>query len=93
MEQVLTIINTIATPDFMENYGFIVDPINLSKDKRRYSNLLDKWGLMREKQIALNIEELQKVSKINRRIERALNNPVFKTGEYNISRYEALTQR
>jgi hypothetical protein len=89
MEQLLQIINSIASPDFLDRYEFLVDPTNIYSNREYYIQRLEAWGLWREKMIIENIDVLRSKPK-NRSLERSLNNPLFNKGEYNLNRYETL---
>lgn len=93
MRQILDIINAIATPKFIEQYAFLSDQSNLEKNKDGYIALLEKWGLLREKRIVENIEQIRSACTGNKRGLRQLNNWVFNNkGEYNIARCSTLTE-
>ena len=48
MQQILDIINVIATTDFQDKYGFINDPQNRENDWAEYLRQLDEWKLFSE---------------------------------------------
>lgn len=48
MQQILNIINKIATPDFINNYNFLKNPINRATYRQRYESLLEEWNLTNE---------------------------------------------
>lgn len=81
MDELIHIINTIATPEFMEKYSTI-------QDKRHgYENILSDWYLTTEKFIFDNRNRLHGNS-----FRRIFNQNIFKTdGSYNDKRYELYT--
>jgi hypothetical protein len=91
MQQILDIINVIATTDFMENYNFLSDPKNVDSDKEKYINLLSNWGIIRERILVENLDEIRLQCKKISGMNRVLNNKVFTNeGKYNNTRFEKL---
>src|SRR3989338_5600644 len=45
MQQILDIINKIATPHFINNYNFLKNSINRATYQQRYESLLKEWNL------------------------------------------------
>ena len=88
MEQILSIINTIATTKFMEIYEYINNNDNRNTDK--YKLYLQTWNMYQELFIVSNISKVEE--KLNSKYKRVLNQPVFKNGEYNINRYMILRE-
>jgi hypothetical protein len=58
MREILSIINSIATPDFEDNYQFLKDGKNAGSCPKRYVSLLDSWKLVSEKHIVENRSKL-----------------------------------
>ena len=78
MDELIHIINTIATPEFMEKYSTIQDK------KQGYENILSDWFLTTERFIFDNRNRLQGNS-----FRKIANQCIFKTdGSYNDKRYE-----
>ena len=88
MEQILSIINAIATTKFMEIYEYINYNDNRNTDK--YKLYLQTWNMYQELFIVSNISKVEE--KLNSKYKRVLNQPVFKNGEYNINRYMILRE-
>ncbi len=61
MEQILEIINTIATPEFKDKFNFIRNSEN--RNKTEYKKLLDEWFLYSEKELIANDENLKEAVK------------------------------
>ena len=81
MDELIHIINTIATPAFMEKYNTIQDK------KQGYEDILSEWFLTTERFIFDNINRLQGNS-----FRKIVNQGIFKTdGSYNDKRYELYT--
>lgn len=90
MLQLLDIINTIATPNFVAKYEFLNNAQNRTSDMATYIEQLNEWNLISEVKLVANETQLiQKINSNNRMI-RKFNQPVFKDGDYNIDRYIAL---
>lgn len=88
MQDLLDVINRIATPEFLDNFIFLADSKNALADPNRYGELLDRWELHREKFLFEN-----RTKPIIAKLERKRNQHVFsQDGEYNLSRYLALSE-
>lgn len=81
MDELIRVINTIATPAFMEKY-------NIVQDKTQgYENILSEWFLATERFIFDNRNKLQGNS-----FRKIANQSIFRTdGNYNDKRYELFT--
>ncbi len=90
MEQILDIINTIATPEFMDKYNYLSENINRQNDIEHYRNLLQEWSLFREIELLNNNEIILQKIRHNSRADRIFKQPIFKNGEYNSTRYNFL---
>lgn len=90
MQQLLDIINVIATPRFMEKYEFLNNQANKVTGRARYIQYLTEWNLTSE--IILVNNETTIIQKIanNNRLTRIFNQPIFKDDEYNVDRLNAL---
>lgn len=88
MQQIIDIINSIAKPEFMDNYEFINNTKKKTEDRRKYLECLHNWNLITEIELveAENkiIKKLQ--LKENKRLNRIYTQPIFKEGTYNIDR-------
>ena len=90
MEQILEIINAIATPEFINKYNYLNENNSRINDVDNYRNLLQNWFLFSE--VGLfndNAAILQKILN-NPKAKRILNQPIFKHGEYNLNRRDFL---
>ncbi len=87
MEQILAIINRIASVEFLEKYTFINNRLNLFSQREKYLNQLSEWNLFSEIYFVKNERKLLNEIEKNNRLERTLNQSVFtKDGEYNVTR-------
>jgi len=83
MNEIITIINTIATPQFETKYKLLCDPTKC--DNNEYSDILQDWNLYTEIELIKNMSIIIKNS--NNTQLRLLNKSCFKDkGEYNWSR-------
>ncbi len=90
MEQILEIINAIATPEFMNKYNYLNENQNRLNDTENYKNLLQKWFLFREIDLLNNNSTiLGRVRGISK-AERVFKQPILKNGDYNSPRYDSL---
>ncbi len=88
MEQLLSIINTISTTQFKEKYDFLNNPANVDAQPEEYLKRLLEWNLFGEHYLAENSQRLKRASATDTRLERLLNQPIFRGGgEYNSDRY------
>ncbi|MCI0707788.1 MAG: TdeIII family type II restriction endonuclease [Ignavibacteriae bacterium] len=90
MEQLLEIINAIATPEFLDRYKFLEDPKNKEKNIELYKQRLKDWHLYSELRLVSNEENLLKEVAGNRKLEKAFMHLIFKEGEYNVDRFNKL---
>lgn len=91
MEEIIRIINSIATPGFLDYYNFINDVKNIDIDKERFVALLKKWKLNMEIKIIEHLGELKEIIKKQKNMFRVLNQNMFKSdGKYNYRRFERL---
>ncbi len=84
MEQILDIINRIATPEFIDHYNFLSNIAN--RGKEGYVELLQKWGLVSELFLVERHEQLQN-RLTTTRDRRVYNQSMFKRHRYNYERY------
>ena len=93
MQEILSIINSIATPDFMEKFNFINEQINICNDKQRYRRILGEWFLQRELSVVNNIDTIQKFSLEHKRVQRILSQNLFSSqNEYKEPRINTLLE-
>lgn len=85
MEDILAIINTIATTEFLEKYQFINDKSNI--DFPRYSEILSEWNLKSELKI---IEEQEQLLQNNSTKKLFKQTPFDSKGVYKLDRSNSL---
>jgi len=90
MEEILEIINTISTTDFLTKYQFLID--NSKREMLEYLIQLEEWNLFSEKLLIDNNNLIQ--SKLtNKDLIRIFNKTAFNSkGEYNWDRYNTLKE-
>jgi len=89
MQEILDIINVIATPEFMSSYHFLNTPENRKQEYQKYKNLLQKWFLFSELELLDNIVEIER--KATGRNKIYYNNSMFYAGgTYSWNRYHNL---
>ena len=88
MKEILEIINTIATPDFISKYCLLQD--NSKRTNSEYILQLTEWNLLSEKELIENYAILQPSIK-HHCLERTYNKmPFDKDGKYSWERFNAL---
>jgi hypothetical protein len=90
MEQILDIINAIATPEFMNKYNYLNENNNRLNDIENYNDLLEEWFLFGEIELLNNNNIILQEIRHNSRADRTFKQPIFKNGEYNSTRYDFL---
>lgn len=90
MEQILDIINAIATPQFRDKYNYLNNNDNRLNNSTSYRDLLKEWFLFREIPLLDNNKIITEQLKTNSRGRRVFNQPIFKDGDYNLRRYDFL---
>ena len=90
MQQILDVINAIATPQFMDNYNFINDYRNIENTTEKHEKILENWFLFTEKKIVQNYYNIKKIIDRNSMLKRKFQQPLFKKEKYNEARKETL---
>ena len=90
MQQIIDIINAIASPQFMQKYEFLNDVQNRTANKDQYVQQLIEWKLFSEVRLINNETLLLERISDNKRMIRKFNQPIFKEEDYNINRLIAL---
>jgi hypothetical protein len=90
MENILNIINKIATKDFMEKFKYINENTNRKNNINIYKTLLNDWFLFSEIELLNNDPEIAKNLHKETRAGRIYNQSIFKNGDYNCERYNFL---
>ena len=88
MEQLLDIVNTISTAEFMNKFNYLNS--NENRQHERYSEILRNWNLFTERKLVVNDEEIKCNIKRDRRLLRIYNQSPFKKGGYNFERFMVL---
>jgi len=91
METILSIINAIATVDFLEKYRFLINKNNIASQADRYSEILQSWFLLREKRIIDNYSNIAHKIQRDRTKIKIFNQEMFSDdGCYNEKRFNTL---
>jgi hypothetical protein len=90
MEQLLQIINAIATTEFLTKYDFLNDYQNKRYDIELYKQRLSEWNLYSELKLAANEATIKKKIGADKKLNRIFNQLMLKDGEYNFERYNVL---
>lgn len=88
MEELLKIINDVATVDFMEKYNFLNEKSN--RNKVRYIEYLKEWKLFTEIELLNKDDIIRERIKGNKSLIRIYNQQIFNKGNYNWVRYYKL---
>lgn len=91
MQEILDIINNIATPDFIDKFKFIRDHRNYYHNPNKYKKILIEWNLNRELELINNIDKITNVCTKNKKKQRKLNQLIFDSyNRYKVDRYDEL---
>ena len=91
MEEILGIINAIATPRFEEEYEFLQNWRNREEHREQYRSILKRWGLVSESRVVDNMEVIRALAKSSRRARRLLTQTPFDPdGKYRLEREKTL---
>jgi len=85
MQQILDIINTIASPQFIDKYNFINEPQNRIKAKEQYLKQLNEWHLYSEHKLVTN--DFHLFPNVDKETQKKFNQTPFKNGKYNNDRF------
>ncbi len=89
MQLILNVINSIAKPDFKENYNKLLEFNTPKKDK---IEILESWNIFSELELLENNEKILSIINNNKSLKRIYKQSIFKKGRYNYKRYTALRQ-
>ncbi|MBV6504986.1 MAG: hypothetical protein ILNGONEN_00542 [Syntrophorhabdaceae bacterium] len=92
MEQILTLINSIATTEFLARYEFINNHRNKAENLDLYKQRLDEWNLHSELELMNNDTTIRKKMGNDKKLTKIFNQFIFKDGEYNSHRFNALKE-
>lgn len=91
MDELLSIINDIATPSFMDDFVFLSDNSNRNIDRVKYLRLLRSWHLKSEIEILNSQDALLMKIATNKRLQKVYNKSIFDSKKgYNRDRYSTL---
>jgi len=87
MQEILNIINSIATVEFIQNFQFIQDKQNIIKYRKKYQNIISQWFLYNELKIIENYDKIKDNINNNKKLLRIFNKSPFNSkGQYNFDR-------
>lgn len=93
MQEILDIINSIATPNFMDNFKFLQNTQNRMKHIKKYLEILNQWFMFSEINILKNYKYIKIKIKDNKRLLRILNKAPFNNkGIYNSDRKKLIKE-
>ena len=81
MEQILTIINTISTPDFMEIFQFLQN--NTNRNNPRYLQILEEWFLFSEIELLQKDSHIKDLIRDDKKLQKMYHQQMFRGDEYN----------
>lgn len=91
MEEVLDIINTIATPSFLTIFQFISNKNN--QNNPQYKDMLLKWNMFSEIRLIDNDKIIRERTQTDRKLYRIYNKNIFSAkGDYDFERYRTLLE-
>uniref|UniRef100_A0A7V2ZMR1 type II site-specific deoxyribonuclease n=1 Tax=Ignavibacterium album TaxID=591197 RepID=A0A7V2ZMR1_9BACT len=89
MEDILEIINTIATPSFLNKFQYLSN--NSNRQLPEYKRQLEEWNLYSEIELINNRDSVIKNISSNKNLLRLYHNNIFDNkGAYNFERYTEL---
>jgi hypothetical protein len=92
MEQILQIINVIATTEFLDKFQFILNKQNI--DNPKYKQILTDWNLDSELFLTRNDAEIKILISSDDQLAKIYNQNSFNTkGAYNYFRYNELKKK
>lgn len=92
MEQVLDIINTIATTEFLAKFDFLNNHQNKLNSLALYKQRLREWNMLSELNLVKKETTIKAKIAGDKKLIRIFNQLPFKTGEYNLERFIALNK-
>lgn len=90
MEQLLQIINAVATTEFLTKCDFLNDHRDKQQDVALYKQRLSEWNLHSELKLVNNEAAIKEKIGTDKKLNRIFNQLIFKDGEYNFDRYNTL---
>ena len=91
MQEILNVINSIATPDFMSNFNFLQNTENRKLELDKYIEILKQWFMFTEIDIINNYDCIKEKIKDDKKLLRIFNKPPFDSkGAYHSDRKNKL---
>lgn len=90
MEEIINIINSIATPRFLEIYEYL--NINQNRSNLEYIQYLENWNLYSEKTLIENNSLLIDKIGTNKNLLKEYNKTMFDKGNYKFQRFYELSK-
>ncbi len=84
MQEILKIINAIATPDFVNKFEFINEPSNFTVRREKYFKILTEWFLQRDVKVFSHFDSLKTLAVEQKQIQRKITQSLF----YNDNNYK-----
>lgn len=90
MKQILAIINSIATIEFMNEYNFLNEQQNKIDNPSKYREILFRWNLFSELALFDSGNEIRRETEESKSLFKVFNQLIFKDGKYNQTRFDKL---
>ncbi len=90
MEQILTIINTISTPDFMEIFQFLQN--NTNRNNPRYLQILEEWFLFSEIELLQKDSHIKDLIRDDKKLQKMYHQQMFRGDECNWQKMNELVK-
>ncbi|TRZ77275.1 TdeIII family type II restriction endonuclease [bacterium] len=90
MENILKIINTISTPDFIEKFQFLQN--NSNRNNPRYQQILAEWFLFSEIELLEKDSQIKEKIQAEEKLQKIYHQQIFKGDEYNWQRASELSK-
>lgn len=90
MQQILNIINQIATPEFIDKYNQL---ISNKIDNQTKIKICNEWNLYSELYLLEQDNQINSIIKDNKSLKKIYKQTCFKKGNYNFNRYNSLKEK
>ncbi|MBN2009798.1 TdeIII family type II restriction endonuclease [candidate division KSB1 bacterium] len=91
MQQLLDIINSISTTEFLDKFQYVMS--NQNRTESKYPEILKEWHLTSEVELINHTKTIKSKTENDKRLTRIYNqSPFKKDGNYNKDRYNTLIQ-
>lgn len=91
MQEILNIINAIATPEFLDNYYFLNTPENRKNNYPKYAKTLQSWFLFSEQELLQHDAQIE-ANAVGRDKTTYNNSMFYANGDYKRDRYQKLVK-